>query len=356
MKLYKLEALRGFAAFYVLLHHTIPAKHVNFGGYNFGFLLRFGQEAVILFFLLSGFVINYSYKKGKNKTFKSYFFKRLFRIYIPLIIVFIVSYLLAVRESGFWIDPQLKTLLLNIVMLQDWEDVKPNVIASAYMGNTPLWSLSYEWWFYMLYFPAMNLLSNYSRHAILYLVVIASTILYVYLPIFPFRILTYMGIWWTGVYISDLYLRGTIRDISSYAIPLTALTLSICILTYSAVLQHNQGTKLLLGLHPILELRHYVFSLFAVIAAIIWMKLNWWGFDNLLKPFLVLAPISYAMYICHLPLMAQASYLSGIENAVARWILYFFCVVTFSWIVEIVIYRTAKNRFFNRIFSNQTLP
>lgn len=345
MKLYKLEALRGFAAFYVLLHHTIPAKSVNFLGYNFGFIFRFGQEAVILFFLLSGFVINYSYKRSSDKTFKTYFFKRFLRIYIPLIIVFAASYLLAAYSAKSWIDPQLKTLILNLLMLQDWEAVKPNVIASAYMENTPLWSLSYEWWFYMLYFPAMHLINDSSRHIAIYTLVVISTIAYIYSPIFPFRILTYLGIWWTGVYLSELYLEDKLGEIKAYRLPIMALTLPIFILSYSMFLQRAQGTKLLLGLHPVLEVRHFAFALFAIIGSIAWRNYNWIGFDLLIKPFLLIAPISYALYISHLPLMVDATYLNFIYSPVLRWAAYIFCVIVFSYIIEIIIYRKIRERF-----------
>ena len=86
MKVYKLEALRGFSLLYVVLHHSLPHK-IIVAGINIGNLFRFGQEAVILFFLLSGFVINYAFQTGKNKTFRTYFLKRFSRIYIPLLII-----------------------------------------------------------------------------------------------------------------------------------------------------------------------------------------------------------------------------------------------------------------------------
>lgn len=344
MKLYKLEALRGFAAFYVLLHHTIPAKSVNFLGHNFGFIFRFGQEAVILFFLLSGFVINYSYKRSSDKTFKTYFFKRFLRIYIPLVIVFFASYLLAAYSAKSWIDPQLKTLILNILMLQDWEAVKPNVIASAYMENTPLWSLSYEWWFYMLYFPAMQLIKDHSRHIVICTVVVLSAIAYIYYPVFPFRILTYLGIWWTGVFLSELYLDDKLGDLKAYRLPILALILPICILSYSIFVQRAEGVKLLSGLHPVLEVRHFAFALIVLIGSIVWRKLNWRGFDLLIKPFLLIAPISYALYISHLPLMVDATYLDFIQSPVLRWAGYIVCVVIFSYIIEIIIYRKIRDR------------
>jgi peptidoglycan/LPS O-acetylase OafA/YrhL len=49
-KLAKLDMLRGAASSYVFLSHFIR------GGLP-GFLFAFGQEAVMCFFLLSGFVI-----------------------------------------------------------------------------------------------------------------------------------------------------------------------------------------------------------------------------------------------------------------------------------------------------------
>jgi peptidoglycan/LPS O-acetylase OafA/YrhL len=59
-----LEAVRGGAALYVFLGHFIISLIVN---KNSLFLIpfRFGQEAVILFFLMSGFVIELSHKKNQ---------------------------------------------------------------------------------------------------------------------------------------------------------------------------------------------------------------------------------------------------------------------------------------------------
>lgn len=344
MKLYRLEALRGLAAFYVLLHHTIPAKSVNFAGQNFGFLFRFGQEAVILFFILSGFVIHYSFTISKDKSFKNYFFKRALRIYTPLVIVFIASYVLASYNNNHWIDPDLKTLFLNLVMLQDWEVVKPNVIASAYMNNTPLWSLSYEWWFYMLYFPLIKLKTSHSnRHKIVFGIAALAALIYIFYPIFPMRVLMYIGIWWSGVYLAELYLSSRTYNINTCALPLLALTLICGILLFFVISHKLEGNPLLLGHHPLLELRHFLFATIALVLALIWKSLKWIGFDVLIKPFEILAPVSYAMYISHLPLMAKAQYLDFISHDLVRWVAYFLVVLIFSWAVEVSIYRRIKS-------------
>lgn len=69
-KLEKLEAIRGFAAVYVVLHHVLP-KTIMMYGINLAVFFRFGQEAVILFFLLLGFVIHYAFECAKDKSFST---------------------------------------------------------------------------------------------------------------------------------------------------------------------------------------------------------------------------------------------------------------------------------------------
>jgi len=143
-KLLKIEALRGFAALYVVLHHTVKFNY-SIAGFDVEELLRFGQEAVILFFLLSGFVIHYSFRHTPNMSFSIYFRKRFLRIYVPLIAVFFIGFFTESYNSGRWAKLDWTQLVLNFFMLQDWAFAKPNVITEPVFNNTPLWSLSYEW-------------------------------------------------------------------------------------------------------------------------------------------------------------------------------------------------------------------
>src|SRR3954451_9552741 len=126
MKFEKLEALRGFAAIYVVIYHLLMPVKLQVAGFDLLFFFRFGQEAVILFFLLSGFVIKYSFERSKDKSFKNYFLKRFTRIYIPLFFVLILSYALQSIAAGKFIGGRTGTLVANIFMLQDVK-VKPNV-------------------------------------------------------------------------------------------------------------------------------------------------------------------------------------------------------------------------------------
>jgi len=139
VKLVKIEAARGFAAFYVFLHHTF--SHETLFGLPLGWTLRFGQEAVMLFFLLSGFVINYSYSEKQTSSF-DYIFNRATRIFIPLVPVLFLSYIASAYSIGRLPNIEVSELLGNLFMLQDASFLKPGVIVDPYMGNEPLWSLS----------------------------------------------------------------------------------------------------------------------------------------------------------------------------------------------------------------------
>ncbi len=348
MKLYKLEAMRGFAAFYVLMHHTLPYD-LYVAGFKVSRLFYFGQEAVMLFFLVSGFVINYSFQMGKNKTFPNYFSKRFLRIFSPLILVYLACYLAEAQKAGALIDPQLGALGLNILMLQDLGWAAPNTIVDGYMNNGPLWSLSYEWWFYMLFFPIATRIPHVRHQNMLVLsVAVIAAVFYVNYPFFLSRLLMYMSIWWVGVHLSNLYIKHgaiSISDIFKPALALGAITL---ILAVDAFLFWKSGERLSPNLHPLREVRHFVFAIIFLFGAVKWQQAQWKGFDLLFKPFLILAPISYGIYITHWNLMREATYLDFIVNPVVRWFAYLAVVIVFSYLIELKFYPWVRGKWITR--------
>lgn len=339
MKLYKLESLRGFAALYVVLHHSLPHS-IPVSDINVGNLFRFGQEAVILFFLLSGFVINYAYQTGGDRTFRTYFFKRFARIYIPLLFIFGLGYAIECSRVGGLADPNLKDLILNILMLQDVGSLKPNTVVDPYMHNSPLWSLSYEWWFYMLFFPiATWIKSRRAQSYLVYLLAIFASLFYLLEPGFVARLFVYFAIWWVGVDLSSQYIAsGKAPGFTESAIPIIGL-LSVCaILAANVYLFVDSGKTASIGVHPFLELRHAAFALLVLVMALMWSKMRWRGFDVIFKPFLFLAPVSYVMYISHQYLIVDAQYLSFIGNPYFEWAGYFIGLLVFSYVLELWIY------------------
>lgn len=337
MKLYKLEAVRGFAALYVVLHHTVNIDGVLSN------LFKFGQEAVILFFFMSGFVIHYSFQKSNVKTFSRYFSSRFYRLYIPLICIYILGYLASSLRQGYFIDPEFINLLQNILMLQDIDNLKPAVLATPYMGNSPLWSLSYEWWFYMLYFPLCNQGRKLKNNMhIVFIISCLGAALYVIEPSFISRIAMYFSIWFCGVYMAELYLSGIPLNIKSLRYPLLNLLVITIILSVNVAFYDFNHNPIYIGVHPILEFRHFLFALVILPIALLWKKYNWLGFDLIFKPFIKLAPISYVMYISHSYLVSSAGYFSFFNNAIVEWIGYMIVLFVFSYFIEIIVYKKIK--------------
>lgn len=349
-KLDKLEALRGIAAIYVILHHTLK-NGLNLGGIDFSFIFKFGQEAVILFFILSGFVIEYSFSKSKDHSFKTYFLKRFLRIYLPLFCVFGLNYLIFFCGDKI-IEFSLFNFIGNILMLQDVSSLKPNVIVNTFLGNLPLWSLSYEWWFYMLYFPIVKFFKNKSSNFV-YLIGICSAITYLYYPNFLNRELFYFVIWWSGVVLARVYVNNNEIKFNDLKSLFSSLFIIIIILTVNVFLNYKGGT---VGLSPILELRHFIFSFVIILVALGWYKLKWIGFNFTIGIFKKVAPISFGLYISHYFLISNASYLDSlIFDKNIKLLIYILNCVLFSYLIERIFYPFISNIFLikKNILKNQ---
>ena len=343
-KVDKLEALRGFSALYVLFFHILPQKIYLFG-INIGILFRFGSEAVILFFILSGFVIKYTWEKSKDKSFRNYFIHRFIRIYVPLLFIFLLGYLIKCNTEGALANPDWKTLLGNIFMLQDVISQKPNVISAAYMGNGLLWSLSYEWWFYMLFFPLSKNLSDKKINVWVNSIVLLAAVSYLFYPFILNRLAMYFAIWWIGVKFATMYIKReslNFKGLSSYVYVLLTI---IALLGFNFYLNFSY-TKVYsypLVAYPFIELRHFVFAFLAMIAAVFWSKYNWFGFNKIFGGFKYVAPFSYVIYISHQYLVVEATYLQFINQKIIEYILYIILMFLFSYLLEVVVYTKIKN-------------
>ena len=105
-----LDALRGLAALSVVIFHCLISfelfHQANYNEVYTSGLMKFfaesplrllwaGKEAVLLFFVLSGFVLAIPFMNNRVKSYKDYALKRFTRIYIPYICVMIISVILA---------------------------------------------------------------------------------------------------------------------------------------------------------------------------------------------------------------------------------------------------------------------
>jgi len=329
MKLWKLEVIRGLAAVYVAIGHTIDEKL---------FILRFGQEAVIVFFLISGFVIEYSHHNSSDKSFRNYFIKRVTRIYSVFLPMLILAGAIAqpnLADASFWL-----TLSGNILMLQDFEAGKPHVIVPTLFASA-LWSLHYEWWFYMLYYPVSCRIRRNKQSFIVAIASILSALIYIHFPYAVPRLLMYFAIWWVGVDLARSYISNCIVRASDIVWGVISIALVSAILLWGAFSYHESGGILKFGIHPILEIRHFIAAGLTLVAALTWQRAKWIGF-SLLKPAVVIAPISYSLYISHQPLLANASYFGLLDNTIIEYALYLVVLLAFCWFTELKLYPAIR--------------
>ena len=158
-----LTSLRFFAAFHVLLFHT-QAMGAVFGPFWFQSLSSIGYVGVSFFFVLSGFILVYTYA-GKSMNSRDFWRARFARVYPAYAFALLLTtpfFLFTVQHyneiklpfMAFEVAHVKLAAALEILLLQAW------VPPAALSWNAVGWSLSVEAFFYLL-FPL--LLLRYSR-------------------------------------------------------------------------------------------------------------------------------------------------------------------------------------------------
>ena len=185
-----LDALRVWATIVVVLSHVAYPRFTR-GDYIIIRELNLGSDAVILFFVISGMVI--AYAAERDKTLATYSFNRLTRLFSVLLPALLLTFVF--DQVGQSIGPEAyetfynpaslgELLMRGLTMSNEW-----GAFDRIRLGtNGPLWSLSYEAAFYVLFAVAF-FMNGMRRAAVLILLSI----------IFGPRILLLMPAWLMGV-------------------------------------------------------------------------------------------------------------------------------------------------------------
>lgn len=201
-----LDVLRVAATIIVVLSHWAYPRFTR-GDYIFIRELNLGSDAVILFFVISGLVI--AYAAGRDKTLPTYAFNRatrLFSVLLPALILTILFDQMGQRigpeayENPFYNPlPLWEMLLRGLSFSNEW-----GAFDRVRLGtNGPLWSLSYEAAYYIL-FGAAIFLKGPPRIIIL----VALAVL------FGPRVLLLMPAWLMGVWLWHRLAAGEARSLS----------------------------------------------------------------------------------------------------------------------------------------------
>lgn len=148
------DLLRGLAALLVVLVHVrqtafvdytaLPAEGRGLLTALFYGLTRSGNEAVLVFFVLSGLLVGGQIvARVMNERFDwvSYTIDRVSRIFLPLVPAVAISAAVGILVLGHSLG--LLEILANILGLN-------GVLTETMVENRPLWSLAYEIWFYVI--------------------------------------------------------------------------------------------------------------------------------------------------------------------------------------------------------------
>ena len=100
MRFHKLDVVRGVAAFIVVLNHAynfMPGHDWHSRSLDYTPLSHLvnGRVAVIVFFVLSGFVLALPFMKGQRISYGRFVFRRFCRIYLPFAVAILLALVLA---------------------------------------------------------------------------------------------------------------------------------------------------------------------------------------------------------------------------------------------------------------------
>lgn len=325
--LYFLDGLRGLSALYVVIGHARWLLWEGYQGYKshpdqysiFNKIIlysltvfRFGHEAVLMFFVLSGFLIHFGYAGKINRSitsfdWSSYMVRRVKRIFPPLLASLFLTFILdrtgqymglsiynqqtqnAQINQNISINLDGLTLLGNTAFLQ-------TVYVPVWGSNGPLWSLMYEWWFYLLY-PLFYLINRFNIWASLLTVIGCTSLCWLSLLPPSFKLITMVGSYWicwvSGAFIADVYHKRV-------SIPIRNLVW-LCVVAPVYVLSSKY-----LDNNAIIDTFLSIF-LSGVLAGLLWLNTQEPRYLKWIEKMRWLGSCSYTLYVTHFSILVFTS-------------------------------------------------
>lgn len=240
-----LDGMRALAALVVLLSHWAYDRYTG-GTYSAIRDLNLGSDAVVIFFVLSGFVIGFT-AQTKDDTLGSFLFARATRLYsvaVPAVLLTILLDRVGLlfrpeAYDGFWYNDAgvLETAAYGLSFANEW------ALGAFRVGsNGPWWSLSYEVAYYLLFAAVC-----YLKGGLRYLVPLLLAL------IFGLNILLLLPTWLMGL----LLWRYLSRSPAPLAMPVALMLTLVPVVLYCAALAADLpgilkvATSDILGLDPI---------------------------------------------------------------------------------------------------------
>lgn len=312
-----LDLVRFVAAVLVYLWHSnqkaIVDGPVFAGGY--------GPSAVIVFFVLSGFVIAYVVET-KERDWRRYLAGRGARIYSVVVPVVVLTLLMdtvgrqldAAIYASYPFDQFAIRVVASLFMLNE---IGP--VSITFFSNVPYWSIAYEWWYYVLFGLAMFVPGRWRWPSVIGAALLVGPKIVLLLPI-----------WLSGVVLYRWQYMAC-RSAGFYAALLVVSTLGIFAFHYASFAWFvDQWLPELVGHRIFRELafsKHFLSDY--VLCVLVWMNFAAMRFlapyiapvlYRFEKPIRAAASLTFTLYLLHQPAMLfWAAVLHGHSPGWTKW-------------------------------------
>lgn len=304
-----LDVLRSLAAQAVVLGHTYqlfffgshaaPENQIEMILHNFIiFISKFSHEAVVVFFVISGYLVGGNALNAiRSGTFqwRDFLISRLTRLWVVLLPCLVITLMLDSASLNFgngayfisnwasmfppgWMDADpwsISRFITNALFLARF--VEP-----MYGTNMSLWSLTNEFWYYLLLPALLTLLTSKGKRLVFsigILLVLGGLLSMVTNPI---SFLVFFAIWLLGAVL--FYAQNVLRLSST---PLLLIMISFGIVALMPNLESQMLKDICLGIVScaIISVSPYIASRWAQ------------------KPSKFIAGYSFSLYVMHLPFL-----------------------------------------------------
>ncbi|XNS97670.1 acyltransferase family protein [Vibrio cyclitrophicus] len=299
-----LDISRGVCVLLVVIGHFrsflfvdySDVESVNIFTIAFYFLTSQGHFGVIIFFVISGYLCGGRYLKNKNDfLIDEYLKKRLSRVYVVLVpsivLTFFLDYIgLSLNiESYYGSVSDIASITYHVDESINWY----NFISTIFLvnkheyifgSNTPLWSLSYEMYFYVLFALLMCVFSNKKTHRAICCVLFFMSALFM-----GKEFLAYYFIWAIGLMIP---LLTPWSSKYGHIFKINALLIWVLIVCFFAMIKTLGGNSYINDI--IVAMLFVVMTFFS--------KNNKISYNLLTRMLETIGKYSFSLYVIHFPL------------------------------------------------------